>query len=71
MAYVIRDEAGVMKAEVTDRIAKNIFAEINGHWTTDSKGRRCYNIDVDSSYTATGHECRIYLWEGDYLYASA
>ena len=67
--YAIRTKDRVLKAEVTERVAKNLITEFDGHWMTEASGRRVWVFDGEGGiYTANMQQLRLYVWNGDYMY---
>ena len=59
--FQLRDEKGVLKAEISDRGAAQLTLTGGGGWVDDK-----YVFTNDLYFDPHSH-VRIYIWKGDYL----
>lgn len=69
MSHIIRNEQGIMVAEVSGRLVDTILRSANGNWRpykTDDYDGVCFEISEDAKYTlGNGSDSIvIFLWNG-------
>lgn len=66
--YALRDKDGVLKAEFSPRMAREVFTHIDGHWREHRSkftyaAARAY--EIDKAVTLGNRRMRICFWKGD------
>jgi hypothetical protein len=72
MSYIIRDKDGIMKAKISNALAKRVINEVYGEFYKRFCGKTCYRI-LEASVYSLGFremEVHVYLWEEDILIPS-
>lgn len=68
MAYVIRDDKGVLKAKVSNVVANEIINKSRGEFYKCTNGKTAFRMKEDCVYGSD--RVGVYLWENDVLVPS-